>query len=183
MIEEFAREMQQRQTDAGGLLRSAIGKARGQALRLALVLEISVVVRRRRDGAAPSEISARAFAGRGAAGRRLFLPMAERVYGDAAAAERERGAATLARWIMAERPAELACAAPAACRAAAGAAHGGANPHRRRCAGRGGLVAARRRPAASSGSAGASPMPSIRGCGRRRREPMGRDLRCAIARL
>jgi hypothetical protein len=33
--------------------------------------------------------------------------MAERVYGDAAATERERVAATLARWIIAERPAEL----------------------------------------------------------------------------
>ena len=29
-----------------------------------------------------------------------FLPMAERVYGDAAATDRERNAATLARWIL-----------------------------------------------------------------------------------
>jgi len=36
-----------------------------------------------------------------------FLPMAERVYGDAAANEPERNAATLARWIVAERPAEV----------------------------------------------------------------------------
>jgi hypothetical protein len=40
MIEIFAGEMQQRQTHAGGLLRSAIGKARGQALRLALLFEM-----------------------------------------------------------------------------------------------------------------------------------------------
>jgi hypothetical protein len=40
MIEAFGREMQDRQTSAGGLLRSAIGKARGAALRLALVLEL-----------------------------------------------------------------------------------------------------------------------------------------------
>src|SRR5260221_11036666 len=40
MIAAFGREMQQRQARAGGLLRSAIGKARGQALRLALVLEL-----------------------------------------------------------------------------------------------------------------------------------------------
>ena len=36
-----------------------------------------------------------------------FLPMAERAYGDAATSERERGAATLSRWIFAERPTEL----------------------------------------------------------------------------
>lgn len=38
-----------------------------------------------------------------------FVPMAERVYGDATASERERAAATMARWIVSEseRPAEL----------------------------------------------------------------------------
>ncbi|HEY1433188.1 MAG TPA: DUF3987 domain-containing protein [Stellaceae bacterium] len=40
MIEDFSREMQEQQTAAGGLLRSALGKARGQALRLALNLEL-----------------------------------------------------------------------------------------------------------------------------------------------
>jgi hypothetical protein len=37
MIAAFGREMQERQSTAGGLLRSAFGKARGAALRLALV--------------------------------------------------------------------------------------------------------------------------------------------------
>jgi hypothetical protein len=36
-----------------------------------------------------------------------FMQMAERVYGDPAATERERGAATLTRWIFRERPTEL----------------------------------------------------------------------------
>jgi hypothetical protein len=36
-----------------------------------------------------------------------FMQMAERVYGDAAATERSRGAATLARWIFGKRPKEL----------------------------------------------------------------------------
>jgi hypothetical protein len=36
-----------------------------------------------------------------------LMQMAERVYGDAAATEREHGAATLARWIFRERPTEL----------------------------------------------------------------------------
>ena len=40
VIEEFGREMQDRQSTAGGLLRSAFGKARGAALRLGLVLEL-----------------------------------------------------------------------------------------------------------------------------------------------
>jgi hypothetical protein len=39
--------------------------------------------------------------------RDYFMQMAARVYGDAAATERERGAATLARWIFRERPTEL----------------------------------------------------------------------------
>src|SRR5262249_30356813 len=38
-LEAFGREMQRRQKDASGLLRSAYGKARGQALRLSLNLE------------------------------------------------------------------------------------------------------------------------------------------------
>jgi Protein of unknown function (DUF3987) len=107
MIEIFAGEMQQRQTHAGGLLRSAIGKARGQALRLALLLEMLWWCGA--DGMAPppAQISARAFAGAASLMSDYFLPMAERVYGDAAATEHERRAATLARWIVAERPAEL----------------------------------------------------------------------------
>src|SRR2546430_17722086 len=61
MIEIFGAEMQERQAAAGGLLRSSLGKARGQALRLALVLELlwwGAV-----DGAAPPPvvISAGAF--------------------------------------------------------------------------------------------------------------------------
>ena len=36
-----------------------------------------------------------------------FLPMAERAYDDAAATEVERNAATLARWIVGQRPTEV----------------------------------------------------------------------------
>src|SRR5262249_2169817 len=36
-----------------------------------------------------------------------YLPMAERVYGDAAAPQRDRNAATLARWIFHEKPLEV----------------------------------------------------------------------------
>jgi hypothetical protein len=107
MIETFGGEMQQKQANAGGLLRSAIGKARGQALRLALVLEYLWWCGQDRPGSPPEEISARAFAGAAALMADYFLPMAERVYGDAAATKQERGAATLARWIVAERTSEV----------------------------------------------------------------------------
>jgi hypothetical protein len=40
LLEQFAREMQDRQREAGPLLASALSKARGQALRLSLVLEL-----------------------------------------------------------------------------------------------------------------------------------------------
>lgn len=107
MIEDFARDMQERQAQAGGLLRSALGKARGQALRMSLVIELLWWCGE--DGMAPppAQISARAFAAAASLIADYFVPMAERVYGDAAATDRERGAATLARWIMAKRPKEL----------------------------------------------------------------------------
>jgi uncharacterized protein DUF3987 len=107
MIETFGAEMQDRQSTAGGLLRSALGKARGQALRLALVLEMLWWCGE--DGMAPppARISPRAFAAAALLIGDYFMPMAERVYGDAAATERDRDAATLARWIKNTRPAEL----------------------------------------------------------------------------
>jgi hypothetical protein len=107
MIETFGAEMQDRQSTAGGSLRSALGKARGEALRLALVLELLWWCGE--DGMAPppARIGPRAFAAAALLIGDYFMPMAERVYGDAAATERERGAATLARWITTARPTEL----------------------------------------------------------------------------
>lgn len=107
LIGAFGGEMQQRQTHAGGLLCSAVGKARGQALRLALVLEMLWWCGEDGTARPPAGISARAFAAAATLISDYFLPMAERVYGDAAATERERSAATLAGWIVAQRPAEL----------------------------------------------------------------------------
>jgi hypothetical protein len=107
MIEAFGCEMQEKQHAAGGLLRSAFGKARGQALRLALVLEFLWWCGEDGMHAPPTQLSARAFAAAAQLMVDYFVPMAERVYGDAAATERERSAATLARWILAHRPAEL----------------------------------------------------------------------------
>jgi len=106
-IEHFGREMQDRQSTAGGLLCSAIGKARGHALRLALTLE--EMWWRGKDGIdpPPATISATAFDAAALLMRDYFTPMAERVYGDAAATPRDRNAAALARWIIKNRPTEV----------------------------------------------------------------------------
>jgi hypothetical protein len=105
LLEQFGREMQRQREFAGGLLRSAYGKARGQALRLALIIEhLWWCVGYQMP---PSEISARAFATASRMMQEYFMPMAERVYGDAALCEEDRNAATLARWISRKRPAEV----------------------------------------------------------------------------
>jgi len=107
MVETFAAEMQNRQSTAAGPLRSVIGKARGQALRLALVLEMLLWCGADSMAPPPAQISPRAFAAARCLIGDYFMPMAERVYGDAAATERERAATTLARSIISARLPEL----------------------------------------------------------------------------
>jgi hypothetical protein len=99
MIEAFGRDMQERRGEAGGLLRSAFGKARGLALRLALVLEYLWWCAADGILPPPSGITPAALAAAIHLVGNYFLPMAERVYGDAGAPEIDRNAATLARWI------------------------------------------------------------------------------------
>jgi hypothetical protein len=89
------------------LLRSAIGKARGLALRLSLNLEMLWWCGAAGIEPPPTQISARAFAAAAHLVGDYFLPMAERVYGDAAVSVEDRNAATLARWIISEKPAEV----------------------------------------------------------------------------
>jgi hypothetical protein len=107
LLERFACEMQARKEVAGGLLRTAYGKARGQALRLALNLEFLWWCAEGGMAAPPVTISPRAFAAAALLISDYFIPMAERVYGDAAAAKQDRNAATLARWIYETRPTEV----------------------------------------------------------------------------
>jgi hypothetical protein len=107
LIESFGVEMQKLQVMAGGLLRSGLGKARGQALRSALVLEFMWWCGASGIEPPPTQISAHAFAAATRLMREYFAPMAERTYGDAAANNDDRNAVTLARWIISERPPEV----------------------------------------------------------------------------
>src|SRR6516164_2656682 len=106
-MEEFGAEMEASRDQAGGLLRSAFGKARGAALRLSLVLEWLWCCAKADMSLPPASISKEAFAAAATLVGEYFMPMAERVFGDAGANEIERNAATLARWIFNEHPDEV----------------------------------------------------------------------------
>jgi hypothetical protein len=107
MMEAFGRDMQARQADAGGLLRSAYGKARGLALRLGLVLAMLRWSGEEGMAPPPTVVDEVAFAAACDFVADYFMPSAERVYGDAAATPAERNAATLARWVVREKPDEV----------------------------------------------------------------------------
>jgi hypothetical protein len=106
-LEEFGREMQALQATASGLMRSALGKARGLALRVSLVIEMLWWAANEGMSPPPMVISLRAFLAAATLVTEYFMPMAERVYGDAAASESDRKATTLARWIVKARPVEV----------------------------------------------------------------------------
>ncbi|HZZ21074.1 MAG TPA: DUF3987 domain-containing protein [Roseiarcus sp.] len=107
LLNKFAKEMSTRLKQSGGLLRSAYGKARGAALRLSLVLEWLWYIAKDDMPLPPDAISAEAFAAAATLVGEYFMPMAERVFGDSGATDVERNAATLARWIVKERPNEV----------------------------------------------------------------------------
>jgi hypothetical protein len=109
---EFANAMQSEKEMTTGLLKSAYGKARGLALRLSLIFELLRWAGEEPDIANPGPpgvISASAFADACRLVAGYILPMAARVYGDAATAIPERNAAMLARWIIrvSPRPSEV----------------------------------------------------------------------------
>ena len=107
MMEAFGQDMQRLQEGAGGLMRSAYGKARGLALRLSLVLAMLRWCGEPGWTAAPDVIDRDAFTAACDLVADYFMPMAERVYGDAAAPMAQRQAATLARWIMRTKAGEV----------------------------------------------------------------------------
>jgi hypothetical protein len=107
MIEAFGRRMQDRQTTARGMLRSAFGKARGQALRLALVIEMLWWCGDEGMSPPPTQISTRAFEAAACLVGDYFMEMAERVYSATGGSLIDREAATLARWMLGTRSAEV----------------------------------------------------------------------------
>jgi hypothetical protein len=107
LMAEFGAEMESRLDRSGGLLRSAYGKARGAALRLSLILEWLWCCGKADMPLPPDHVSKEAFAAAATLVGEYFMPMAERVFGDAGATDAERNAATLARWILEERPRDV----------------------------------------------------------------------------
>ncbi len=107
LLESFARGIQIRQQGAGPFLAAALGKARGQALRLALVLEMLWWCGEDGTSPPPTGISPGAFTAAARLIGEYFIATAEQVYGDAAVTNRDRNAAVLARWILKTRPREV----------------------------------------------------------------------------
>src|SRR5262249_47601244 len=107
MMEAFGQSMMQGQQEAGGLLRSAYGKARGLALRLSLVLAMLRWCGSGGMAAPPLQIGEKAFGCACDLVADYFMPSAGLVYGEAAATAAERNAATLARWIVRTRAEEV----------------------------------------------------------------------------
>jgi hypothetical protein len=140
-LARFAQEMQECADQAGGLLQSAYGKARGAALRLSLVLEWLWFCAKTNMSLPPDRISGEALISAIALVGEYHMPMAERVFGDAGANDLERDAATLARWIIKNKAGRSPCPDVVARNALAGAAHGRKDPGGRRSLSRGRLVA------------------------------------------
>lgn len=103
----LARYAQDAQAFAGPLMSSTLGKARGLALRISLVLTMLWWAAEGGTSAPPTTISREAFQAAALLVRDYIMPMAERVFVDAAATMRDRNAATLARWIAKARPSEV----------------------------------------------------------------------------
>jgi hypothetical protein len=111
LMDAFGQRMSADQKLTGGLLRSAYGKARGDALRLALVLEFlkwcSTYPADWGSYEPPRVISVDSFTDACRLVSDYFIPMAERAYGDAAVDAEDRAVSLLARWVVKARPEEV----------------------------------------------------------------------------
>ena len=106
-LERLGKLMQDEKEFTAGLMRSAMGKARGLALRLSLVLEHLYWSAEDGYSAPPDVIEESTLLAAARFVSEYAMPMAERTYGDAACPEPERHTATLARWIAKEHPSEV----------------------------------------------------------------------------
>lgn len=105
MLESFGRSLVEQEKDAHGLMKGIIGKARGQTLRLALILEFLWWCAG--DHAEPTTIHGRVMEAAIRLMETYFLPMSQRVLADVAIPRDEIKARTLAKWIVATRPATV----------------------------------------------------------------------------
>jgi hypothetical protein len=100
----FGKLMQEQKETTAGLMRSAIGKARGLVLRLSLVLEYLWWCGEDGYVAPPDTIREDAVAAAARFVSEYVLPMAERTYSDAACTETDSNTMRLAHHIKKERP-------------------------------------------------------------------------------
>ena len=103
----FAREMGRRGEEATGGFASGLGKARGHALRLSAVLTFLWWCCGMPNAREPDAISEEAVNAAAALLDAYFVPMAERVFGDAAIPLVERGAMAVARHLRKARTPEF----------------------------------------------------------------------------
>ncbi|MEW6125018.1 MAG: DUF3987 domain-containing protein [Pseudomonadota bacterium] len=102
-LESFGQSILERSRDASGSFASALGKARGHALRLSCILEHIRWAALPGRNAEPAAISERAMRAAITMMEGYFLPMAERVFGDAIIPAADKDAVRLARWLRRER--------------------------------------------------------------------------------
>lgn len=100
ILEAFARRMIERERHATGIFAGTIGKARGHALRLACVLTFLRWAASGGETAPPDSITGEVVGDACRLVEWYFLPMAERVLGDAAIPIQERHAMILARHLQ-----------------------------------------------------------------------------------
>ncbi|MFM9861316.1 DUF3987 domain-containing protein [Pseudoxanthobacter sp. M-2] len=96
-LERFGREVVERANNVSGLYAGTLGKARGHALRLSCIIEFLWWASGPPEAPPPTAISLPAVVTACAILDEYFLPMAERVLGDAVLPDAERDAMTLGR--------------------------------------------------------------------------------------
>jgi hypothetical protein len=101
-FERFVNRLAAQEVQSYGFMKGTLGKARGQTLRLANVLEF--LWWSAGQHAEPVTIQVRAVEAAIELMDSYFLPMASRIFGDAAVPIDEKNARTLAHWIVDTRP-------------------------------------------------------------------------------
>jgi hypothetical protein len=106
-LESFACQIQHRQFQSTGLINSALGKIRGVALRLSLILAYLHWAADDGIAPAPTKIGIEALSAAITLVSDYLIPMAQRVYSDITLSPADRATETLARWIIRTKAAEV----------------------------------------------------------------------------